>query len=102
MSHRGHPGGLALVRECDSLVLDGTCRERDLCVCVERWIGVVSPPTLNLRLCVSLGVLSAGPLSPLLQPKREASRSRGRKARWSGALCGRFAESAFDWCGACT
>jgi len=76
--------------------------ERETCVCVERWIGVVSPPTLKLRLCVSLGVLSAGPLSPLLQPKREASRSRGRKARWSGALCGRFAESAFDWCGACT
>jgi len=34
-------------------------------VCVERWIGVVSPPTLNLRLCVSLSASSRPVLSHL-------------------------------------
>jgi hypothetical protein len=99
MSLAGHPGGFALVREWTRwsetvrYVRDET-RSGD-------WGGSAATLVLVSR-HLSLRPAGRSLCSSQLQPKREASRSRGRKARWSGALCGRFAESALDWCGACT
>jgi hypothetical protein len=53
MSHRGASRGVGS-RKGVTLWSWTVRAERETCVCVERWIGVVSPPTLNLRLlCLS-------------------------------------------------